>query len=293
MSLRLSSTHAVLASVFVMLAEVFFAFALWSTTFAEPLWRLVCSKTSEYHMFVWGCFFSQIFGYFLGCVPYLIMDLRRGKTVASMKVQASIYPTITDILHASSAMLVSFVTVVLPMLLVGGFVINTVGITRDGPIPSWSVVAIQITFFFLVEDYLNYWLHRLLHLPWLYNNIHAVHHKYNAPFSIMAAYAHPLEVIILAIPTFAGPALIGPHLYTLMIWQMMRNYEAIDIHSGYELPLTFKSFLPGYAGTDHHDYHHYMHSGNFASVFTWCDRLYGTHLGYQSFLEKRKTTKDA
>ena len=68
----------------------------------------------------------------------------------------------------------------------------------------------------------------------------------------------------------------------------MRNYEAIDIHSGYELPFSIKSILPSYAGTAHHDYHHFMHSGNFASIFTWCDQLYGTSIGYESFMAKKK-----
>ncbi len=271
-----------------MLAEVFFLLALYCTPSLNPTWQWLCTRFSEYNMFVWGCFLSQVFGYFLGCVPYLLMDYLRTKRSKKYKVQEAKYPQLADVLYTSREMLISFTTVVLPMLLVGGLFIHKVGITRDGPIPSWSTVAVQIVYFFLVEDFFNYWLHRLLHLPWLYRHIHSVHHKYTAPFSITAAYAHPAEVIILAIPTFLGPALLGPHLYTLMIWQVMRNYEAIDIHSGYELPLSFKNLIPGYAGTAHHDYHHYMHSGNFASVFTWCDRLYGTHLAYEIFVENRK-----
>jgi len=38
-------------------------------------------------------------------------------------------------------------------------------------------------------------------------------------------------------------------------------------------------FIPFYGGAKYHDYHHYVgrHSqSNFASVFTYCDYLYGT-----------------
>lgn len=268
-----------------MLAELFFLFALSATPHLEPAWRRLCATISYYAMFVGGCFLSQIFGYFLGCIPYLLLDIFH---IRNYKLQERPHPPPRLLIRASFDMIISFATVVLPMLLLGGHVIEHIGITRDTKLPSWHVIALQIAYFFLIEDYLNYWLHRLLHQPFLYRHIHSVHHTYDAPFAIVAAYAHPAEVVILAIPTFAGPLLIGPHLYTLMVWQVVRNYEAIDIHSGYELPIGIKSLLPAYAGTAHHDYHHYMHSGNFASVFTWCDRLYGTHLGYENFVCKKK-----
>lgn len=239
-------------------------------------------------MFVMGCFLSQLIGYFLGCLPYILLDIIRPVLTQRFKIQPGKYPSSVTLIKCTIDVLISFTTVILPMLIGGGFVIHHFGITRDDPLPSPHVVLIQICYFFLVEDYLNYWFHRWLHLPWLYNKIHSVHHKYEAPISISAAFAHPAEVVILAIPTFAGPVLIGPHLYTLMVWQTFRNWEAIDIHSGYEFPFSLKSFLPSYAGTKHHDYHHYMHSGNFASVFTWCDQLYGTDTGYQAYIARKR-----
>lgn len=47
----------------------------------------------------------------------------------------------------------------------------------------------------------------------------------------------------------------------------------------YDFPWGFTKYIPFYGGADYHDYHHYVgeqsHS-NFASVFTYCDFLYGT-----------------
>lgn len=47
----------------------------------------------------------------------------------------------------------------------------------------------------------------------------------------------------------------------------------------YDFPWSLTKFIPFYGGADHHDYHHYVggqsHS-NFASVFTYCDYIYGT-----------------
>lgn len=45
------------------------------------------------------------------------------------------------------------------------------------------------------------------------------------------------------------------------------------------MPWSPTKYIPFYGGADHHDYHHYVggqsHS-NFASVFTYCDFIYGT-----------------
>ncbi|CAN8061315.1 unnamed protein product [Agarophyton chilense] len=274
-----------------MITEVFLCAAVLSNYAVQPLWTWLCENTSPFNMFVFGCFGSQVLGYFLACVPYLLFDIYQPSFLRKYKIQDKAYPTSYQILQSIKDMIISFTTVVLPMLIFGAFFIERIGITRDGPFPKWNIMLIQIAFFFLVEDFLNYWMHRWLHLPWFYRNIHSVHHKHDAPFGLVAAYAHPVEVVVLAIPTFVGPLMIAPHLYTLMVWQAFRNFEAIDIHSGYELPCSFKSLFPAYAGAKHHDYHHYMHSGNFASVFTWCDRLYGTDLGYQTYQERQGEKK--
>lgn len=40
------------------------------------------------------------------------------------------------------------------------------------PFPSWHMIALQITLFFLFEDTAHYWLHRWFHTPFMYKNIH-------------------------------------------------------------------------------------------------------------------------
>eukprot|EP00168_Porphyra_purpurea_P020663 TRINITY_DN877_c0_g1_i8.p1 TRINITY_DN877_c0_g1~~TRINITY_DN877_c0_g1_i8.p1 ORF type:complete len:188 (+),score=57.27 TRINITY_DN877_c0_g1_i8:395-958(+) len=176
----------------------------------------------------------------------------------------------------------------LPLIVVGSGALSLLGVTLDpARLPSATTVVMQTVFFFLVEDFGNYWLHRALHTPWLYQHVHRVHHEHDAPFALAATYAHPIEVVVLGLPTFAGPLLVGPHLLTLWVWVLLRNYEAIDIHSGYELPFNLNQFLPWIAGAEHHDYHHTHYSGNFASVFVWCDQVYGTSLGFDALQERK------
>lgn len=274
-----------------MVTELFLFLIIFCSQTVAPYWKHLCSCTSEYTMFVTTCFLSQLVTYFLGCLPYVLLDVLQPSFMQRYKIQPSKYPSPRLLLSSSYDVLVSFCTVVLPLVMSGGLAFSRLGISRDGPIPQWHVILIHVAYFFVVEDFLNYWIHRALHLPWLYRHVHSVHHIYDAPFSIPAAFAHPVEIVALGIPTFMGPLMVGPHMFTLIVWQTFRNFEAIDVHSGYELPLSLKTFFPAYGGTEHHDYHHYMHSGNFASVFTWCDRLYGTSLGYEIYQEKKRLAK--
>lgn len=270
-----------------MIAEVFVVAVLSSMPALQQAWDVISASTSEYAMFVSGCFLAQLCGYFLGVLPYAFIDLLRPAHFTRRKIQPQRYVTCADASRSFVALMGLFFAVMLPMIALGGGYLSLAGISRDGPLPGRVSLLAQLAFFLVVEDYLNYWLHRWLHTPWLYKKVHSVHHEFTAPFALMATYAHPVEVVVLSIPTFAGPAMVRPHMFTVLVWQLLRNYEAIDIHSGYETPWTMKSLFSAYAGAEHHDYHHYMHSGNFASVFVWCDYLYGTDLGFQSFKAKK------
>lgn len=47
----------------------------------------------------------------------------------------------------------------------------------------------------------------------------------------------------------------------------------------YDFPWTPTKYIPFYGGAEYHDYHHYVggqSQSNFASVFTYCDYIYGT-----------------
>lgn len=269
-----------------MIAELFLIALLPSLPLLTPLWSSLLGSTTPYTLFVAGCLTSQLLGYFLGVLPYLALDYFRSLP----KIQH--HPTPANLRRALANIFLTLFTTMAPLIIFGGRYLHLVGISATPPLPSPTTLLTHLAFFLVVEDFLNYWLHRLLHTPLLYKHVHALHHEFTAPFALMAAYAHPAEVVILSIPTFAGPALVAPHMFTVLVWQLLRNYEAIDIHSGYAEIFSFKSLFPSYAGAEHHDYHHYMHSGNFASVFVWCDKLYGTDLGYRTF-QAKKTRKVA
>ncbi|KAK1653995.1 hypothetical protein QYE76_071800 [Lolium multiflorum] len=163
-------------------------------------------------------------------------------------------------------------------------VVKMVGIRTGLPLPSLGEAAAQMAVYLLVEDYLGYWIHRLLHTKWGYENIHRVHHEFSAPVGYAAPCAHWAEVLILGVPSFTGPAIVPCHITTLWLWFVVRHIEAIEIHSGLDFPFNPTRLIPFYGGAEFHDYHHRVggqSQSNFSSVFTFCDYLYGTDKGYK------------
>eukprot|EP00898_Chlorokybus_atmophyticus_P007895 jgi/Chlat1/8106/Chrsp75S07556 len=219
----------------------------------------------------------------LGNAPYALLDLWRPAFSEKYRLQvaseAEAQRTPASLFRVFRDVLLLFLVVVLPLQLTSFPVFNIAGIRTGYPLPTGWEILLHLVICFIVEDYGNYWIHRWMHSPWLYNKIHYMHHEYTAPVSMCASYAHPIEIIALGLPTFAGPALLGCHLITLWLWIPLRALEATETHSGYDFPWTFTKLIPFYGGAEHHDYHHFVGGtsrNNFASVFTYCDWLYGT-----------------
>ncbi|THG06844.1 hypothetical protein TEA_030026 [Camellia sinensis var. sinensis] len=172
----------------------------------------------------------------------------------------------------------------LPVMIASYPVFRAMGMRSSLPLPSWKVISTQILFYFILEDFVFYWGHRILHTKWLYKHVHSVHHEYATPFGLTSEYAHPAEILFLGFATIVGPAITGPHLITLWLWMVVRVLETVEAHCGYHFPWSLSNFLPLYGGADFHDYHHrllYTKSGNYSSTFVYMDWIFGTDKGFR------------
>lgn len=170
--------------------------------------------------------------------------------------------------------------------------------TWQVPFPSITTMLWQIGAFFVFEDMFHYWAHRLLHWGPFYKNIHKKHHEFSAPFGLAAEYAHPAEIIILGMGTIGGPfalcAVTGNmHILTVYIWITLRLFQAIDAHSGYDLPISMHNWIPFWAGADHHDHHHMAFVGCYATSFRWWDHFMGTDASYKRTRARQAEEKAA
>ncbi|KAJ2781031.1 C-4 sterol methyl oxidase [Coemansia javaensis] len=191
------------------------------------------------------------------------------------------------------SLLLSQVLVQLPMMLLFLPAARLAGLDCGARLPPWPRVVLQVGVFFVIEDFYHYWAHRLLHRGALYRRIHKVHHEYSAPFGIAAEYAHPLETAVLGQGTIAGPlvfnCLVGRvHIATMLVWIAARLCQTVEAHCGYDFPWAAGRWLPFWAGAAHHDYHHMAFVDNFASTFSWWDRVFGTDRRYRAYEARRR-----
>ncbi|EEH39044.2 C-4 methylsterol oxidase [Paracoccidioides lutzii Pb01] len=212
--------------------------------------------------------------YFGRALPWIIIS--RIPYFNKYKIQPNKIPTLKEQWECAKLVLLSHFTVELPQIWLFHPMAQYFGLDTGVPFPSPWTMAYQIVIFFVVEDTWHYWSHRLFHWGPLYRSVHKIHHQYSAPFGLAAEYASPIEVMALGFGTVAAPvfwaAFTGKlHILTMYIWIMLRLFQAIDAHSGYEFPWSLHHFLPIWAGADHHDVHHEKFIGNFASSFRWWD----------------------
>lgn len=135
----------------------------------------------------------------------------------------------------------------------------------------WAVLLVCL----VLDDVCFYCYHRALHAwPELYKNYHKPHHQFKAPFSWSSHAVHPVEMSLQSIGALLGPVLFGFTLGQLWCWLAVRQLQGVLDHTGYSIdPI---AWLPGVGGTKFHDDHHKYLTGNYASCFSFIDRLAGT-----------------
>ena len=250
--------------------------------------------------------------YFGRCLPWMIMDqipaFRKYKIQGVRSVIAQTgscanthqqkMPTLAEQWACARLVLLSHFTVELPQIWLFHPLAQYCGLSTTVPFPPWWKMVYQIAIFFVLEDTWHYWFHRALHTPTLYKKIHKLHHQYSAPFGLAAEYASPIETMILAFGAVGIPVLYTAftqdlHILTMYAWIVCRLFQAIDSHSGYELPWSLHHFLPFWAGADHHDVHHEKFIGNYSSSFRWWDYVMDTESGSASAAKKREQKRTA
>jgi len=169
-------------------------------------------------------------------------------------------------------------------------VMKAMGTTMDSAtIPSTFTFVWQTVVFFLINDFFFYWIHRFLHHPRIYKHIHKKHHEFKTTVGIAADYSHPLEGIFSnTFPTIIGPILFGAHLSVFWVYLVLRIWETVDAHSGYNFPFSPWSVFPSIqGGADKHDFHHSHNVGNFGMLHIW-DPLMGTDKPYIAWQKKNE-----
>ncbi|CAF3805704.1 unnamed protein product [Rotaria socialis] len=161
------------------------------------------------------------------------------------------------------------------------YLLNYFGhLEMQGPRPAWSTIVYQLVLFILSEDAIFFWTHYLFHIPWLYKTIHKKHHIFKQPTGVVSVLSDPIEGLQNQLAVWFMPVLLKEkHIFTVCIWIVIRVYQTVNAHSGYNLPYVSTQYWVPWimSGTLAHDFHHQHGKWNYGSFFNIWDRIMDTH----------------
>jgi len=242
----------------------------------EMWWRWMASNFNDFALFSYVFYACLISGYIIVGGFFFLID--HFNVFPQYKIQKGRIPKDAEYWRCVVRLFFNYTVIIFPLSFFNYPAMTFLGVeTSVDTIPSWGTFFMHMGIFLLMEDALHYIFHRILHIPVLYKAIHKVHHHHKYPFGLTASYASPIEILLLAIPTYSGPLLFAPHLSTVYIWILTREIDAMDTHSGYHFPFHPSNFVPFWGASKFHDYHHEVFNCNYASRFTYLDHIFGTY----------------
>ncbi|NXT51019.1 MSMO1 monooxygenase, partial [Pluvianellus socialis] len=250
-------------------------------------WNYMLDNYTKFQIATWGSLIVHEVSYFLLCVPGFVFQFI--PYMQKYKIQQDKPETWEKQWKCFKTLLFNHFFIQLPLICGTYYFTEYFNIPYEWEeMPRWYVLVAQCFGCAVIEDAWHYFLHRLLHHKRIYKYIHKVHHEFVSPFGMQAEYAHPLETLILGTGFFIGIVVFCNHVILLWAWVICRLMETIDVHSGYDVPLNPLHLVPFYAGARFHDFHHMNFIGNYASTFTWWDRIFGTDSQFIAYKEKEK-----
>ena len=154
--------------------------------------------------------------------------------------------------------------------------------------PVWFVLALILLPIWSAFHF--YWVHRLLHVPILYNHVHVLHHRNVniGPWSGMSM--HPVEQLLYH-STLLIHFIVPLHPVHLIFGVVYNGPGAAMTHTGYE-DLVVKDKRRLALGTFYHQLHHRYYECNFGNQEMPFDRWFGTfHDGSTEATERTRAFK--
>lgn len=127
----------------------------------------------------------------------------------------------------------------------------------------------------LIHETYYYWVHRWMHNPKIFRQVHKVHHDSIVTSPWTAFSFHPWEGLLEAIIIPIILIIIPMHPYVLLFYLILMTVSSIVNHLDIEIyPKGFKDHWIGkwLIGATHHHYHHKEFRTNYGLYFTFWDR---------------------
>ena len=138
--------------------------------------------------------------------------------------------------------------------------------------PVWFIVALVLLPVWSAFHF--YWVHRLLHVPFLYKHVHSLHHRNINIGPWSGVSMHPVEHL-LYMSTLAIHFVVPSHPIHLYFHVIYQGPGAAMTHTGYE-DLLVKDKRRLALGTFYHQLHHRYYECNYGNQEMPWDRWFGT-----------------
>jgi lathosterol oxidase len=144
------------------------------------------------------------------------------------------------------------------------------------PWPGIGGTILSLIASLLLFDTWFYWLHRLIHTRLFYRRIHRWHHLTVAPVVWSNNSDRLVDNLLLQSYWFFAHLLIPVAPAVLLAHKIYDQITGVIGHSGYEHGGRWCLPPSPLVGVTHHDQHHQFFRCNYATHFSWWDRIMGT-----------------
>jgi sterol desaturase/sphingolipid hydroxylase (fatty acid hydroxylase superfamily) len=175
---------------------------------------------------------------------------------------------------------------------------NHIGLLHLVQLPFWVKLILGVALF----DMTSYWFHRMAHKVPLLWRLHRVHHSDTTMDSSTFFRSHPIEILVFGNAAILAVAIFGMDMLTFGLYILIFTLFAFFEHANLNFPqwldkTAAKVFVTPNFHKVHHEQDQYYTDSNFADIFIFWDRLFGTFkhkpvteikYGLAEFDEKKK-----
>jgi sterol desaturase/sphingolipid hydroxylase (fatty acid hydroxylase superfamily) len=141
-------------------------------------------------------------------------------------------------------------------------------------------LPLRVVMFYLVADFGTYWMHRLMHTRHVWR-IHRWHHSPTRLYWLSGVRTTIPQQILFNLPfVLAAPIVMGmPYwLFLVMLIEPVARNDWMHMNVSWRSRWLERVFVTPRYHHVHHSTDAALHNGNYGSLFSFWDRLFGTYV---------------
>lgn len=144
---------------------------------------------------------------------------------------------------------------------------------------SWWYFGVSFLLNVFANDSIFYWMHRFMHLKWVFPYVHLGHHRFKTPTPFGTLAFDPLETVLHGVTYLLLICIIPVHPIMFCAFHVYNQLLNVAGHCGYEImPEKIRRhwFFKWQNTTTNHDTHHKKFNCNYGNYFVVWDMLMNT-----------------